>query len=35
VKDSDRVMIVLSINRAKGWGDGPENPVSAPDWEKK
>src|SRR6266699_2980896 len=31
-KDSDRMMIVLSINRAKGWGYGPEHPVSAPDF---
>ncbi len=37
VKDPDRVMMVLSINRAKGWGDRPEHPVSAPDfldWRK-
>jgi len=32
MRDSDRVMIVLSVNRAKGWGYGPENPVSAPDF---
>src|SRR5437667_6787386 len=32
VKDADRVMLVLSINRAKGWGYGPEHPVSAPDF---
>jgi putative ABC transport system permease protein len=38
VKDSDRVVMVLSINRAKGWGDSPEHPVSAPDfldWRKE
>jgi putative ABC transport system permease protein len=32
VRDPDRVMIVLSINRAKGWGDSPEHPVSALDF---
>ena len=37
VRDPDRVMMVLSIDRAKGWADSPEHPVSAPDfldWRK-
>jgi putative ABC transport system permease protein len=37
VRDPDRVMMVLSVNRAKGWADSPEHPVSAPDfldWRK-
>ena len=32
VKDADRVMMVLSINRAKGWSYGLEQPASAPDF---
>src|SRR6266699_6142225 len=32
VKDADRVMMVLSINRAKGWSYGLEHPASAPDF---
>ena len=32
VKHPDRVMMVLSTNRAKGWGYGPDHPVSAPDF---
>ena len=32
VKDADRVMTVLSTNRAEGWGYGPDHPVSAPDF---
>jgi putative ABC transport system permease protein len=32
VRDPGRVMMVLSINRAKGWGGSPEHPVSAPDF---
>ena len=31
-RDPDKVMMVLSIDRAKGWGDNPEHPVSAPDF---
>lgn len=31
-RDPDRVMFVLSTNRAKGWGYGPEHPTSAPDF---
>jgi len=37
VRNPDRVMMVLSIDRAKGWGDNPEHPASAPDfldWRK-
>ncbi len=34
VRDPDRVMVILSINRAKGWGDSPEHPVSAPVWRR-
>src|SRR5262252_579312 len=36
--DPDRVMFVLSTNRAKGWGSGPEHPASAPDfldWQRE
>jgi putative ABC transport system permease protein len=32
VRDPDRVMLVLSTNRAKGWGGGPEHPASTPDF---
>jgi putative ABC transport system permease protein len=32
VRDPDRVLMVLSTNRAKGWGFGPEHPASAPDF---
>ncbi len=32
VRDPDRVLLVLSTNRAKGWGDSPEHPVSVPDF---
>jgi putative ABC transport system permease protein len=32
VRDPHRVVLVLSINREKGWGYGPEHPVSAPDF---
>src|SRR6059036_2689489 len=32
VKDPDRVMLVLSIDRTKGWGYGPEHPASALDF---
>ena len=32
VRDPDRVMMVLSVNRAKGWGNSPEHPASAPDF---
>ena len=32
VRNPDRVMTVLSIDRARGWGDTPEHPVSAPDF---
>src|SRR5437899_6255965 len=32
VKGPDRVMLVLSIDRTKGWGYGPEHPASAPDF---
>jgi putative ABC transport system permease protein len=32
VRDADRVMTVLSINRTEGWGDSPEHPASAPDF---
>src|SRR5438034_7162902 len=32
VKDCDRVMMVLSINRAQGWDYGLEDPASAPDF---
>ncbi len=32
VKDSGRVMMVLSTNRAQGWGSGPDHPASAPDF---
>ena len=32
VRDPDRVMMVLSTDRAKGWADSPEHPVSAPDF---
>jgi putative ABC transport system permease protein len=32
VREPDRVVMVLSINRAKGWGYGPEHPASAPDF---
>jgi putative ABC transport system permease protein len=38
VRDPDRVMLVLSTNRAKGWGSGPEHPASAPDfldWQRE
>ncbi|HKU25632.1 MAG TPA: ABC transporter permease, partial [Candidatus Sulfotelmatobacter sp.] len=37
-QDPDRVMLVLSTNRAKGWGYGPEHPTSAPDfldWQRE
>lgn len=36
--DPDRVMLVLSTNRAKGWGSGPEHPASVPDfldWQRE
>jgi putative ABC transport system permease protein len=32
VRDPDRLMMVLSVNRAKGWGNSPEHPASAPDF---
>jgi putative ABC transport system permease protein len=32
VREPDRVVMVLSINRAKGWGYGPEHPTSALDF---
>src|SRR5436309_13855842 len=32
VKDPDRVMLALSIDRTKGWGYGPEHPASALDF---
>src|SRR5438128_2362977 len=32
VKDCDRVMMILSINRAQGWDYGLEDPASAPDF---
>ena len=32
VRDPDRVMMILSTNRAEGWGYGPEHPTSAPDF---
>ena len=32
VRDPDKVMMVMSIDRAKGWGDNPEHPASAPDY---
>jgi predicted permease len=32
VREPDRVVMVLSTNRAKGWGYGPEHPASAPDF---
>lgn len=31
-QDPNRVMLVLSTDRAKGWGYGPEHPASAPDF---
>ncbi len=32
VRDPDRLVMVLSTDRAKGWGDNPEHPASAPDF---
>src|SRR5208283_2726679 len=32
VRDPDRLVMVLSNDRAKGWGDSPEHPASAPDF---
>jgi predicted permease len=32
VHDPDRVMVILSTNRAEGWNGNPEKPVSAPDF---
>ncbi len=32
VRDPGRVVLALSINRAEGWGYGPDHPVSAPDF---